>query len=201
MMSEADEIGAGLASPLPGLAHFELARTVEEVREANRLTLPRGRELVGHLKTCARIRGSEEFEEDVKAYLQSDWRMDMLDRLVLKMLLQAEVGAYLQMQVTPDILDEKRRSTQGKLKEFLKKLVFNAILKILTICTLCFGALFAFGFYAPDHDIQVLLWIAITLAVVFSLWIMLSLHYYMFEYPKEKNIVDVRRRPRHPCPL
>lgn len=132
LVEQADEIGRELALPLVGSWSYMTIWHREqpyEVSIANMLWLPKSEEKIEFLKGPRIIRGSEELQEGVKSYLEGEWRCGEADRVLVKMLIEAELGKHVQIMIRPDTLDYRdRRSKYEKSKAKLGKSTKNILI-------------------------------------------------------------------------
>jgi hypothetical protein len=128
----------------------------------------------------------DELELAVVDYLESQWRMPWADRLVLKLLLENELGQYLYEILRNDPLDEKGRSELQKAQLAARRTVLGQSLKVVFFTALALAVVVSAALSLPNAA-NVILPIGGGLVLLFGLiWLAIVVFYFLKYGPNVK---------------
>jgi len=151
ILEEASEIGEGIALAYLWIGDLGKARkapTVAATRAVHSMHIPKGPGKLQYLSGIdVHFPPHEELEHAVQAYLESSWRTDEIDRIVLRLLLELEVGQYIHQMAEPNLLNDGP-SKLSNAQTVSRRTGFGQSLKIIgfTVLALILVALLAVVF-------------------------------------------------------
>lgn len=187
IVDEASEIGKSIAHQylsfgmLPSRA-LE-ASTSALIYDANRMRVPTEPNTLNYLSNIGvNFPSHQEFELAVQTYLGSSWRTNDIDRHILRLLLELEVGQYIHQMVIPTFYSEPSKLSCAQ--TVLRRNIFNQSLKVIGSTVLALVLIVFLAFMFPEAAQWIIPIGAGTCIVIGTLWLVFVIYLFASQFGK-----------------